>query len=319
MARWLQERHGRARTETESTPPTSPVATRVTGGPRAKHATRRNVGRSERVGSTLGGGALLAYGARRRDPLGAAVALLGAALVHRGVTGQCMVYRSLGVDRAAGRHEGVEQQHGGSAVLDASLAERVEHSIVIDRPLEELWRYWRQLENLPTIMRHLQSVTEHDDGRSTWVARGPAGTTVEWDATIINEVPNQLIAWKSLDGADVPNAGSVRFTPVDEGTELRVILEYDPPAGKIGTLVAGLFGENPARQVRDDLAAFKSAMDAGDETRIDREVAVPTASERGAAAFGGGTDEQPAADRSSSTSPLDASTDEDGHSDPPAA
>lgn len=300
MARWLQSRHGRARTADEMPNAARPDATRV-DRPRARHASRKNVGRTERLGSALGGSALIAFGARRRDPLGAAAALLGLAFVGRGLLGRCALYRSFGIDSTAGSGGRVEKQHGDAAVLDASDAERVEYAVVVDRPLEELWGQWRRLENLPTIMRHLQSVTDHGDGRSTWVARGPAGTSVEWDATIINEVPNQLLAWKSLDGADVANAGSVRFTPGDEGTEIRVVLEYDPPAGRLGTMVAALFGENPGKQVRDDLEAFKLAMEGDDAERpaADREVRMPAADDRGDVELKGGTDEQPADDRSS--------------------
>jgi uncharacterized membrane protein len=115
-------------------------------------------------------------------------------------------------------------------------------------------------------MDHLESVTVLDENRSHWVAKAPAGTTVEWDATINNEIDNQLIAWRSLAGADVNNAGSVHFTPLHNGewTEVRVVLSYDPPAGKLGALVAKMFGEDPSKQVEDDLRRFKQVMEASE-------------------------------------------------------
>ena len=221
----------------------------------------RNVSDAERVVSVLAGGLLGYWGLRRRGPAGAVAKLAAAALVERGLSGHCMVYESFGVDTA---HAGnLVQQHGPAAVLDASRAVRVERSVTVARPRAELYRYWRDLENLPRIMRHLESVTVLDERRSRWVAKAPAGRTVEWEAIIHNEVPDELIAWKSVEGASVPNAGSVRFAdaPGRRGTEIRVVLEYDPPAGRLGAAVARLFGEEPDRQVTDDLRRFKAEME----------------------------------------------------------
>ena len=225
-----------------------------------------NVGRAERALSVGGGAALLLAGARRRDATGALLAIVGAALAHRGATGHCAVYGSLGVSTADGGRPQLTQQHGDAAVLDASKAIRVERSVTIDRPREELFRYWRQLDNLPRIMHHLESVTVLDDKRSHWKAKAPAGQSVEWDAVINHEEPNARIGWKSEGNATVPNAGSVRFAdaPGGRGTEVHVTLEYDPPAGRLGQLVAKLFGEEPAIQVREDLRRFKAMMEAGE-------------------------------------------------------
>ncbi|HEY0971990.1 MAG TPA: SRPBCC family protein [Gemmatimonadales bacterium] len=223
---------------------------------------RANVGDAERWLSVLGGGALAVWGMRRRGAGGTLAALAGTMLVERGVTGHCPVYDSLGVDTA---HRGGElvQQHGPNAVLDASRSTRVEHAVTIDRPREELYRYWRNLENLPHVMRHLESVRVIDDRRSHWVARAPAGRTVEWDAEIHNEVPGEIIAWKSMEGASVPNAGSVLFrdAPDGRGTEVRVVLEYVPPAGRLGAAAARLFNEEPDTQVREDLETFRRMME----------------------------------------------------------
>ena len=114
-------------------------------------------------------------------------------------------------------------------------------------------------------MDHLESVTVLDENRSHWVAKAPVGTRVEWDAVIHNEIENELIAWRSLPKADVNNAGSVHFNSVGEGaTEVRVVLSYQPPAGKLGAVVAKLLGEEPSTQVDDDLRRFKQVMETGE-------------------------------------------------------
>jgi uncharacterized membrane protein len=114
-------------------------------------------------------------------------------------------------------------------------------------------------------MDHLESVTVLDERRSHWVAKGPVGSKVEWDAVIHNEIPNELIAWRSLEGAEVDNAGSVHFTPTETGdTEVRVVLRYDPPAGRVGAAIARLFGEEPSRQVAEDLRRLKQVVEAGE-------------------------------------------------------
>jgi uncharacterized membrane protein len=147
----------------------------------------------------------------------------------------------------------------------------VSHAVTIARPAAELYRFWRSLENLPRIMRHLQAVQVIDNTHSHWVAKAPAGSTVEWDAEVINEEENALIAWRSLEGASVENAGSVRFipAPAGRGTEVRVVLEYIPPAGALGKVVAQLYGEEPRQQVREDLDRFKQLMEAGEIATIE--------------------------------------------------
>jgi uncharacterized membrane protein len=139
-------------------------------------------------------------------------------------------------------------------------------SITIGRPPHELYAFWRNFENLPQFMRHLESVTVISDLRSHWVAKGPAGKSVEWDAEITEERENELISWRSLPGADVFNAGTVRFQPAPggRGTEVRVELEYDPPFGKLGSKIAALFREEPGAQIKDDLRHFKQVMEIGE-------------------------------------------------------
>ena len=146
----------------------------------------------------------------------------------------------------------------------------VSKSVTINRPRQEVYEFWRDLEHLPTFMIHLEAVRSSGDQRSHWVANGPAGR-VEWDAEIIEDRPGEIIAWHSLEGSDVPNGGSVRFTdaPADRGTEVHVDLHYDPPAGAAGAMVARLFGEEPQQQLRDDLRRFKQVMETGEVVRSD--------------------------------------------------
>ena len=129
-------------------------------------------------------------------------------------------------------------------------------------PREKVYDFWRSFSNLPRFMTHLDRVEIINDTRSHWVAKGPAGTTVEWDAEMINDRRPDLIAWRSLAGADVASAGSVRFTDArDGGTEITVRMQYEPPAGKLGAWVSALLGEDPARQIRDDLRRLKQLFD----------------------------------------------------------
>lgn len=218
-----------------------------------------NVGRTERVISGVAGAALLGYGLRRRR-LRALLLPLGVGLVRRALTGRCEVSRALG--RNSARDEG---RLSPVASLDRGEGTKIERSVVINRSRDELFHFWRQFDNLPRFMDNLESVTILDDRRSHWVAKGPVGTRVEWDAEIHNEIEAELIAWRSLPGADVDQAGSVHFSPArDGGTEVRVIMRYAAPAGRLGDAVAHLLGDDPERQIADDLRRFKQVMEAGE-------------------------------------------------------
>lgn len=143
---------------------------------------------------------------------------------------------------------------------------RVEKHITVGRPAAELYEFWRQLENLPKVMSHLEAVTELDERRSHWTAKAPAGLSVSWEAEITEDLPNQVIAWRALEGSDIENAGSVFFNELshDRGTEIKVVLAYEPPLGKLGAAVARLMGEEPAAQLQDDLRRFKQLMETGE-------------------------------------------------------
>lgn len=216
-----------------------------------------NVGQTERLISGAAA-AVLALVALRKRRFRRLLLPLAGSLVSRALTGRCPVNRALGRNTARPEQALRAKRSGRRGI-------RVDQSTSINRPRQEVFAFWRNFENLPRFMDHLESVRVLDEGRSRWIAKGPAGTRVEWDAEIQDEVPNELIAWRSLEGADVDHEGSVRFTLIsDDVTEVRVVLRYDPPAGKAGARVARLFGEDPARQVAEDLRRFKQVLEAGE-------------------------------------------------------
>jgi uncharacterized membrane protein len=139
-------------------------------------------------------------------------------------------------------------------------------AVTVARPRDEVYSFWRQFENLPRFMIHLESVEETGPGQSRWVAKAPAGRRVEWEAKIAQERPGELLAWRSLPGSDVENAGTVRFldAPGDQGTEIHLDLSYEAPGGAIGDLLAKLSGEHPKQQVKDDLRRCKQVLETGE-------------------------------------------------------
>lgn len=143
---------------------------------------------------------------------------------------------------------------------------RMTRSVVVNRPPQELYEFWRAFENFPRFMTHVKSVHTMGPGISHWVVEGPAGSTAEWDARVTADTPSELIAWQSLEGADVENSGVVRFEPRpgNRGTIVRVDVEYRPPAGSAGKLVATLFNESPEQQIYDDLHRFKQIVETGE-------------------------------------------------------
>jgi uncharacterized membrane protein len=149
----------------------------------------------------------------------------------------------------------------------------VMRSITVNRAPEDVYRFWHRLENLPLFMDHLESVTV-ENGRSHWKARAPAAMSVEWDAEIVTDRPNEAIAWRSVEGADVPNRGSVTFRPAPggRGTELHVELEYEPPGGRVAGVIAKLFGEEPGEQIEGDLRRFKQVMETGEVLHSDASI-----------------------------------------------
>ena len=144
-------------------------------------------------------------------------------------------------------------------------------SVTINKPKDEVYEFWRDFENLGRFMQHLELVEDLGSGRSHWVAKAPAGTTVEWDAKLTEDIPGERLAWQSLAGSDIYNSGSVQFrdAPGDRGTEITVRIEYEIPGGAAAATVAKLFGEEPSQQVQDDLRRLKQLMEAGEVPTTD--------------------------------------------------
>lgn len=225
-----------------------------------------NVNGTERWISVVLGSAAAAYGLSRRSVGGVALAGLGGALLWRGASGRCPVYEALGITSVAeadGDRSNVSVPYGKGI--------RVEQSVTIALRAEEIYSFFRDFENLPRFLSHLKSVTVLDEKRSHWAAKGPAGGDAEWDAEIINEIPNELIGWRSVEGSQVDNAGSIHFKPAagDRGTDVKVILRYDPPGGLLGAMTARIFGEDPAHQVKEDLRALKMLLETGEIATTD--------------------------------------------------
>ena len=219
----------------------------------------RNISEIERWLSVAAGTGLALYGISRRRRSGWMLTALGGMLIERGATGHCRTYELLGVN-TAGTGEDTRRALGGHA------GAHVEESITINRPIEELYRFWRNLENLPQFMHHLESVERVTDSLSRWRARGPGGKLVEWNAEIINEVPNKVIGWRSIEGSDVVSAGSVNFEEAGpgRGTHVRVRMQYSPPGGRVGAAVARLMGRDAASDIREDLRRFKQLVETGE-------------------------------------------------------
>lgn len=227
--------------------------------PRPFETKRRvNVGTAERWLSLAGGAAIAAWGISRRSLPGWLMAAAGGYMVYRGMSGHCHGYDAMGINTASdGIAEPADYYERGIHITKA---------VTINAPADRLYEFWRDLTNLPRVMTHLKRVDVLDEKRSHWVVEAPFGRTVEWDAEIINDERNELIAWRSLQDAEVHNAGSVRFIPMpgDRGTQVRVTIEYIPTAGRLGKLIASVFGDSPEQQVQEDLRHFKQILEAGE-------------------------------------------------------
>lgn len=227
--------------------------------PTGSNTMKQNIGDVERMTTGAIGFALAAFGLSRRSPFGLLLALGGVGLATRAVTGHCPLNEAAGLD----------EEDRQAAPWNRSV--KVKQSITITRPRQEVYAFWRKLENLPRFMRHLEAVIETDAKRSDWRAKAPAGRQVTWTAEITDEAIDERIAWKSLEGADVPNEGSVRFedAPGGRGTVVRVELSYSPPAGALGAFFAKLFGEEPKGQIADDLRRLRSLLETGEVPTTD--------------------------------------------------
>jgi uncharacterized membrane protein len=234
--------------------------TRTTNWPPPDHPLadpHRNVGDVERWISGGAGAALVTAALQRRTPAAWLLGAAGAALLYRATTGHCPMFAAAGISTA--------DETSTRRALSGPRGIHVDETVTIQRPAAELFRFWRSLENLPRVMRHLESVSTVGNRRSHWVAKGPAGMQVEWDAEIINEVPDKLIGWRSVEGSTIVSAGSVHFDQQADGsTRLWVRFQYEPPGGRLGAWAAWLTGQEPSVQVRRDLEEFKRLVEAGE-------------------------------------------------------
>jgi uncharacterized membrane protein len=181
------------------------------------------------------------------------------------------------LDVIAGMTLGKESNGNGHRAAPAARRDRgirVRKAITINRSPEEAYAFWRDFENLPRFMAHLESVRQLDDRLSYWRAKAPLGATAEWTAELVEDQPNKLLAWRSVEGSTIPNSGVVRFTPAPggRGTEVHVDLSYDPPGGVIGATIAKLFGEEPSQQVNGDLRRFKQMLEVGEVVHSDASI-----------------------------------------------
>jgi len=218
-----------------------------------------NVSATERWASLIGGGVLTVVGLKAGSGRGKAMMIAGSCLLIRGIAGRSHFYKLLGIRSAS-------PGQGRSMSVPYELGLRASAAVTINRSRAEMYAFWRELTNLPLFMRHLKEVSLRDSGLSHWVAEGPAGICVEWDAEVIQDIENELIGWRSLPGSALDAAGSVRFreAPGGRGCEILVELQYNPPAGTVGALFSKLFGRDPATDIEEDLTRLKQQLEAGE-------------------------------------------------------
>lgn len=201
-------------------------------------------GETGRWASLIGGGAMVLMGLRQKNLRGALMAIAGGGLAYQAAKSGGGITEALGMDKSI----------------------KVEKTVTINKPADELYRYWHDFGNLSNFMKHVKSVTVVNEKRSHWVASAPLGASVEWDADIIEDRENEFISWASVEGADIDNSGFIRFKKAtgDRGTEVKVVMEYAPPGGAVTAAIAKVFGEEPEQQIGDDLRRFKMLMEAGE-------------------------------------------------------
>jgi len=216
---------------------------------------RTSIDALERVAALTTATAVVAYGLSRRNLPGVCLAAAATPLAYRGLSGEWPRVRN-----------GNSTRTGTRTALAGNRGIDVRESVRLEKPIDEVYRFWRNLENLPQFMNYLDAVIDLGNGRSRWIAKGPAGTYVKWDAEVINEVENQVIGWQSLPGGDITTAGSVNFDTVRNGrsTQLSVHFQYAPPAGRAGSIIAKAFGREPSQTVREDLRRLKQLLEAGE-------------------------------------------------------
>jgi uncharacterized membrane protein len=230
-------------------------------------ALHKNINTWERALSIVAGGALLASAFKRGRSTGIGAAAAGVGLLARGATGYCPVNASIGRGRI---------RDDTRKALAGPRGVRLQGSISIACPQAEAYEFWRDVDNLPLFMRGVDKVTDLGSGRSHWTLRGPGRKQLQWDAELINDIEPELLAWRSLPGADIASAGSVHFRPLKRGgTEVSVKMQYDAPGGKATKAFAWLAGHDPASELREDLRRLKGLLEAGEYPTVDGQPSGP--------------------------------------------
>lgn len=221
-----------------------------------------NVGQTERLISMVGGGLLALYGLGRRGLSGVGLALLGGEMLRRGITGHCYLYQALDIS--------TYEERPTVSKLPFRQGVKVRRSMTILRSPEELYRFWRDVENAPQYMRHVRSVTVTGDRTSHWVAETPNGTTIEWDSEITQDIPNQLLAWRAVGKALTGSGGEIRFARAtgNRGTVVTVEMDFPPMGGALGVPIETLLARGPEMEVHENLRRFKELMEAGEIATI---------------------------------------------------
>lgn len=220
-----------------------------------------NVGTTERMLSTMGGAALLAIGLFSENRSKSLTVAAGGALLYRGLSGNCHLYRALGIDRSDEENERENRpavRHGHGV--------HFEEAMTIAASPSAIYELWRNVAGLPRFIDHLESVTATDQARSRWVANDPLGRTLQWEAEVFDERPDEFFAWRSLPGGDVDSAGSIRISPLshDRGTAVRIVMKYDPPGGRVTARLAGWFGRDAHSELRQAVRRMKQLLEAGE-------------------------------------------------------
>lgn len=231
----------------------------------SKQKSEVNVGDRERLASGIVGGALLLLGARRRSLLNQSLALAGLSLLGRGISGKCAVYKQLGITSAKDGHH---------LALPGGMFNRtvkVQKTLTVKATPAEVYGFWRNFENLPKFTQNLISVAEKQPGLTHWVARGPNDLQLEWDARIHEDTANERISWTTTEDSPVQHNGSVSFRedPAGRGTQIKVVLRYDIPAGTVGQALAKILGDEPGQQLDADLRRLKMFLETGEVARTD--------------------------------------------------
>ncbi|HSE42294.1 MAG TPA: SRPBCC family protein [Acidobacteriota bacterium] len=223
----------------------------------------QNMGSKERYISEIVGGTLLLYGTFKARPkvLKLLSIVSGAGLLYCGLRGKSAL--QIGKKTVGALPP--------NAVVGHKQSNKIDKAVTINKSPEELFAFWRDFKNLPRMMKHVESVEIRDERVSHWKVKLPAGKTVEWDAEIYNEIPNELIAWRTLEGSEVNHAGSVQFKPAPNrfGTEVRVEVNYALAPGKLGAILSKMISEVPEFQLQEDLRRFKQLMETGEIPRTE--------------------------------------------------